>query len=322
MKPFKTPINYKLLLVLTAVLLVSCAQDHHPLIPALINRFDVQKYPHSLSLGPNSEQLFVTCFADDVVQELDLKTGEVRHTFKVLAGPGALIADPERGRLYVLHHKQNAFAILNEDPAALVKTAQTGSFTLAGGAVRPGADELWITNGQSKILIFTHQLAFKRSITLGRYPQAIAFTQDGRQALITLKGENALSLVDANAGQEIGRVTVGIYPRDLLLVGNKACVSNYGSNDISLVDIVKKKELARIAVYKRPNAMAYKNNTLWVACEKSFRVVALDIGKAQVIGSIRTGFYPGDLVARRDGTLIVASPRDNKIAIITPQNTH
>lgn len=323
MTPFK--LKYKNLLFLAlgaALLLAGCARDNSPVIPAQIDRIDVGKYPLNLSLGRDDQQVFVSCFDADVVEELQFQTPLVRHTIKVLAGPGALIRDSRLGRIYVLHHKQNAFAILRENPAALLKTAQTGSFTLAGGALRPGTDELWIANGQTKILIFNRRLAFKHNITLGRYPQDIAFTQDGRLALVTLKGENALSLVDANDHRETGRVTVGIYPRQVLLVGNKACISNYGSNDLSIVDVVKKKELARIPVYKRPNALAYQNNTLWVSCEKSFRVAAVDINKAQVIGSIRTGFFPGDLVARHDGSLVVASPRDNKIALITPQNKH
>jgi hypothetical protein len=87
-----------------------------------------------------------------------------------------------------------------------------------------------------------------------------------------------------------------------------------------LLDIGKREERARIPVRKKPNRMAAHKNTLWVSCEKSYRVVAINVAKDKVIGTIKTGFYPGAIMALKDGSLVVAAPQKHKVAIIKPQN--
>jgi YVTN family beta-propeller protein len=147
----------------------------------------------------------------------------------------------------------------------------------------------------------------------------LAFSLDGHTAWVTLKGENALAAVDAESGKELARVPVGIYPRDVVMAGTTACVSNYGSNDVSLVDTVKRAELARIPVRNEPNALTLQGKTLWVSCEDSYRLVAINVAQAQVIGTIKTGFYPGDLEALASGALAVCDPHHNQVVIFTPQ---
>lgn len=298
---------------------ISCTRDNYPQIPVEIKTVKVQKFPHSLSFGRNEAQLFVSCFTDQRMVEVDLDQEAIKNNFPVLSGPGHLINDANHNQLYVMHNEENGFGVIQLDPAKVIRTAKTGRLNLSGGSSHPDKNELWICDGQTKILVFTRALALKKSITVGRYPQQVIFLPGAEKALVTLKGENALAVVDTDTYKLDKKISVGAYPSDVLVVGNKACVSNYASNDVSIVDLVTGKEIKRIAVYKRPNALALKNNTLWVACEKSYRVVAINVSQAEVIGSIKTGFYPGDLLARQDGSLIVASPRDGKIAIIRPQ---
>lgn len=308
-------------LALIALLIASgCAKDTSPTIPVEIQMIKVGKHPHSLAKGSVTNQVFVSCFGSNNVMEIDIKSLSVKNEFPVLEGPGFLIEDKAAGRVLALHTKQNGFALLYTNPAKLKRTVKTGRLNLTGGAVRPGYNEMWISDGQTKLNIFTRQFQIKRkNVTLGRYPQNVVFTRGNSLAVVTLKGENAISLVDTKERKELERIKVGIYPRDLVITGNKACVSNYGSNDISLVDLIQKKEIARIGVRKKPNALALRKNTLWVACEKSYRLVAINVSTAKVIGTVRLGFYPGDVIAMKDGSLIVTAPRENKIAIIKPE---
>lgn len=303
---------------LIAAGLTGCTKDSGPRIPVKVEMIKITGNPHSMSFGRNQMQLFTSCFTDNSIIDIDLKEKKAAGRYPVLDGPGYLIRDGAVNRLYGLHHKKNGFAIMQMSPTKLLRTRQTGQISLAGGAVRPGYDEIWVTNGQTKVLVFTRRFALKQNITMGRFPQHLAFTRGGKQAVVTLKGENAIGVVDGESYKEIRRINVGIYPRDIVVTGNKACVSNYGSNDISIVDLVKGKEIARIPVNKRPHALSYKKGTLWVACEKSLRLVAIDVSKEKIIGTIRTGFFPGDILARDNGTIIAAARRKKAIAIITP----
>lgn len=87
-------------------------------------------------------------------------------------------------------------------------------------AARPGAVEAWFALNPAG------QLAVVRRPDDGdpvverfgkiRYPQGIAFTPDGRRALVTSAGEKALVVIDAVTHEEIGRLGFESAPRDLI----------------------------------------------------------------------------------------------------------
>jgi len=308
-------------LSLIAFLFVSgCTADKIPVLPVTIQYIGVDHYPHSLARSLSRDRMLVSCFASESVMEFSLSDKCIKKRLVVRKGPAHLIRDPRHQRIYCLHTQENALAVLGGTPLRIRRKLGTGSITLAGGAIRPGRNELWICDGVSAIsVLVTPTIQLKKKIQLGRYPQHIVFSPEGNTAFVTLKGENAVAVVNARTGKKITTIPVGIYPRDIILVGNIACVSNYGSHDISLVDVSKRKERARIRVYKQPNHLTAHKNTLWVSCERSYRLVAIDIAHGQVIGTIRTGFYPGAVEALSDGSLVVAAPRKHKVTLIKPK---
>ncbi len=300
--------------------LAGCTPDKSPILPVTLKPVAVSKGPASIVPGLQPETLLISGSEAAGVDVLDLNRAEVVQTVQVLPHPGVLIPDSKHHCVYSLHPQTSAISVLSGVPLRRERELSTGSIPLASGTVRPGHDEVWICDGQSAVQVLTaQQLKFKNKISLGRYPQGMAFTIDGKLALVTLKGENALSLVDAEAKTELVRVPVGIYPRQVVLLGNTACVSNYGSNDISLVDIFKRVEIARLPVRNKPNALALQGKTLWVACEESYRLVAINVQQAQVIGTVKLGFYPGALMALPNGSLAVGHTKNNQVVIVTPQ---
>ncbi|MCK5241630.1 hypothetical protein KAR34_04190 [bacterium] len=302
------------------VLLAGCATDRTPTLPVEIQTIDVGRQPHSLSRSFVSDHVLVSCFGSGKIMDISLSGQRVSKTYTVGKGPTQLVREPKNQRIYVLHTLESALSILAGKPLRVKRTLRTGSMNLAGAAIRPGTNQLWVCDGVSGVnILVTPRIQLKKKIQLGRYPQNTVFTADGKLALITLKGENTVVMVDAGTGEKVTTIPVGIYPRDIILVGNTACVSNFGSHDVSLLDVGKREERARIPVHKKPNRLAAHKNTLWVSCEKSYRIVAIDVAKAKVIGTVKTGFYPGAIQALKDGSLIVAAPQKHKVAIIRPQ---
>ncbi len=297
-----------------------CAQDKSPVLPVDTHVISVDKYPRGFVSSLSAGNLLVSCFGNRSVCEINLEDHSVSQRLEVRKGPNRLIRDLNRRRIYCLHTGENTLTILDGNPVRARRSLGTGRITLAGGALRPNQNELWICDGVSALyVLLAGNLRLKDKIQLGRYPQQVAFNRSGSRAYVTLKGENAIAVVNAAKKEEIARIPIGIYPREIVLVGNTACVSNYGSHDISLVDTAKLEERARIRVRRKPNSLSARGNTLWVSCEDSYRVVAIDVAKAKIIGTIKTGFCPGTIKALADGSLAVANPRKNKVVLMQPQ---
>lgn len=306
---------------IAAVLFISlpgCARDSGVQIPARLQTLAVDKQPSQISRGLRAGTLLVSCFGSQTVCEVSLKQNAVIKKLKVLRGPRSLVFDKARQAAYCLHTQENALAVLGGKPLRVRRKLGTGGINLASARLRPGTNELWVCDGISAVsILVVPQMQLRRTIQLGRYPQAIAFAPGGKTAWVTLKGENAVAVLDIQSQEVVSRIPVGIYPQDIIMAGQTACVSNGGSNDVSLLDIKKREERIRIPVRKMPQFLAKQKQTLWVSCTKSYRLVAIDLEKDEVIGTIKTGFYPGDIHALPDGRLAVTAPQKDKLAIIT-----
>lgn len=279
----------------------------------------VAKHPFRLSPSLNPGRIVVGCFGAKTVQEVSLSPLAVVSTMEVLTGPQDLVVDPFQKSIYCLHTQENALAILGGDPLKVRRQVKTGGITLAGAALKPKTSHLWICDGTTGVSIFGFPCAcLRKRFPVGRYPQAVLFTPNN-EAWVTLKGENAVAVLDADTQAEKCRITVGIYPGALLLAGNTVCVANAGSNDISLIDSAKYQERARVQVPKQPQALALQGKTLWVASGRSFHLAAVDVAQGRLIGTLRAGFYPGDILALDDGSLVVTAPEKSQLVHITPE---
>jgi YVTN family beta-propeller protein len=309
-----------LALLVVVALAGGCASDKSPVLPVTTAVLSVGMEPVCLTPGLEPGTLLVACHESGTVEVLSLNPVQVLNTIALQFKPGFLLTDAPNRTAYSLNPQNSSISLLAGSPLKLEKNLSTGTMSLASAALRPGQNEVWICDGVSALhVLTTGRLQLKRSMPLGRYPQHLAFSADGKVAWVTLKGENALSAVDAESGRELARVNVGIYPRDVVITGTTACVSNFGSNDVSLVDTVKRAELARIPVRAKPNALTLQGKTLWVSCEDSYRLVAINVAQSRVIGTIKTGFFPGDLEALPSGALAVCDQSHNQVVIFTPQ---
>lgn len=309
----------RLVLLAFLPLLAACSSDPATPIPADIKLLSVDRSPVGLALT-GTGLLAVSAFDSKLVRLVDWQQGRVLSALTVRSGPSSLIADPLNDRLYCLHKKENAIAVLGGHPLQVEKLRATGSISLAGGRLRPGTRELWVCDGLNSVhVLLLPSLSIKRSLTLGRYPQQVAFSPDGERAFVTLTGENAVAVLDGANGRTLAQVPVGIYPRDIAWVHGWVVVSNSSSADLSVLDGRTFKELGRVPVRKQPNSLAGQDDRVWVACEGSYRVLQVDLATRKVVGSLRLGFYPGTLLLLPDQGLVVASSSGNQIALVHPK---
>lgn len=100
-------------------------------------------------------------------------------------------------------------------------TTRTASTVDLGGAAalvaaRPHADEVWTALAPAGRLAITGAPgAAPRTLTVPAFPQDLAFTADGRFALLTAARDRVLVVFDAAAGREAGRLSFESAPRNL-----------------------------------------------------------------------------------------------------------
>jgi len=312
-----------MLLMAAIPLFTGCARENAPQLSSTQIPVAVDRNPVSLEQGLAPDTLLVSCFDSQVICVVSTKTAQVVQRLQVLNGPHQLVLDPRSRRAYCLHLRDNALVLLSGNPVRVEQQLGMGGIALAGGTFNPATGDLWICDGLSAVYVLAagSTVRMREKHQVGRYPHAVAFSPNGNTAFVTLKGENAVAVLDARTGAEKARIAVGIYPQDIVRVGSTLCVSNYSSDDVSLIDMTSLKEKARIPVRRKPHGLEARGKTLWVACEGSYRVMAIDTIQAKLIGSVKLDFYPGAIKVLPHGVLAVADPGHKQVVLVTIKDT-
>ena len=144
--------------------------------------------------------------------------------------------------------------------AAAVVSSQFG----AGAVPRASQRTLVVVNKLGDTLAFFDPATNTRlaTIPLPTHPHEIAVGPDGRTAYVSIYGD-------------------GVYGRN----------ANPGRT-IAVIDLEKREQTGTIDLgdFRAPHAMAFdRTGRLWVACDASGRVVAVDVRARAVVGSVETG---------------------------------
>ncbi len=101
-------------------------------------------------------------------------------------------------------------------------------------------------------------------IVVGRGAHGLAASQDGRFAVVSLRDDDAVAVVDLVAGAVSERIPVGDEPSGLALAEAQGVVvvANTGSDSISVVDLAEGKEIARLVAGRQPYTVALSGDGL------------------------------------------------------------
>ena len=141
-------------------------------------------------------------------------------------------------------------------------------------------------------------------------PLGIAFSPDGRRALVALSMANRLALVDLAAGKVLASVAVGVCPYGVALSpdGRTAYVSNFGGNAPGADDLAEPSGGTMVAVDKR---------TIPLRGTLSF----VEVGGAELreTGRVEVGLHPSELLLdprRQGGRLFVANVGGDSVSVV------
>ena len=205
--------------------------------------------PHGLRFLPDGSRVYMTCMMDDKVVEIDPQSYKVLRVSVVKPGNDRVVttADPmfDRGE-----HAGMA-GMSHDGPDQAASCAPTW--------VQPSPDghHLFVTcNRHSEVLELDQAtMRITRRFATGRGPYNLAVTPDGKTLLATLKGMNALSIIDLTTGHEVAQLpTSHTVPSGVQVTrdGRYAVVSLEGKGGeagaLDLFDLTTRSRVASVEV--------------------------------------------------------------------------
>jgi YVTN family beta-propeller protein len=152
-------------------------------------------------------------------------------------------------------------------------------------------------------------------IHVGDDPRTVAITPDGQLALITLRGDNALAVVNLKTQQLAATYPTGHMPYGVVTDGNRAFVSNFADDQLAVLHLETGEILYKLDVHDAPTGLALSDNWLFVTHFYN--------GFVTLVNLERRPFIVGRVNAEPDGNLaraIVIAP-DGQRAYIPQTRT-
>ncbi len=204
--------------------------------------------PHGLRVNTAGSTAYLTCMMDDKLVEIDAASYRVTRVLSV---------KPGRERSVV-----TGSAMLPGEADGQHGTAShngPADGTCAPTWVQPSADDrrLYVAcNRHAEVLeIDPVSLQISRRIATGKTPYNLAISRDGKLLIATLKGQQAVSIIDLTRGREVAQLkTSHTVPSGLQITpdGRYAVVSQEGKGGeagaVDLFDLQKRTLVATVEV--------------------------------------------------------------------------
>ncbi len=158
-------------------------------------------------------------------------------------------------------------------------------------------------DSDSITLVDTASLNILAEIPVGDDPRSVAITPDGTRALVALRGDNALAVINLDTLQPETSLPVGHLPYGVVTDGRRVYVSLFGSDEIAVLDVNTGAVLHTVSVPDAPAGLALSGDWLLVTHFYSGQVSLLNVQ--------RTPFLAGTVNVEPDGHLagsIVLAP--------------
>jgi YVTN family beta-propeller protein len=144
-----------------------------------------------------------------------------------------------------------------------------------------------------------------RAIAVGRNPQAIALSPDGRMAYVVNSGSDSVTPIQTRARRGEPAIPVGRHPQEIAVTpdGRTAFVSNAGSDTVTPINLRTGTAGAAIPVGTDPRGLAITpdGRTVYVLDWGGGEVTPIDVDTGRARGPIHVGSYPSSIAIARDG---------------------
>ncbi|MBX9402436.1 YncE family protein [Lysobacter sp. BMK333-48F3] len=230
--------------------------------------------PHGLRFLPGGRELLVTTEASAHLLRVDVASGRIVAEIALGEGRGHMVAlSADGASAYVSKIDRGSLSRIDLDDNR--KTAEVAAGAGAEGlAVRPGSGEIWVGNRDAGTVTVhdPRDLSVRATLDSPGFPIRVAFTADGRYALVSNARAATLSVFDARRKRLQARIALareGAQYRDTLLgraalpIGvvadpqrPRVYVAISGGDEIAVIDRRRWRVTARWPTGREPDALA------------------------------------------------------------------
>jgi YVTN family beta-propeller protein len=197
---------------------------------AVIKRLDVGAGAHGTILGPTGKYVYVGMMEGNQVAVIDVATNSVKKIIRMPEGVRPFQISPDEKFLYAQLSKLHGFVVVDLTRDSVIKTV---NMPTPNGPVPSPSLKLshWVVNhgmgitGNGKFLVangslnaFTAiyslpDLGLVGTVPVGREPNWVAFSRDGRFAYVSNRRDNTISVIAIADHKEVTRIKVGEFPQ-------------------------------------------------------------------------------------------------------------
>jgi YVTN family beta-propeller protein len=162
-------------------------------------------------------------------------------------------------------------------------------------------------------------------IPVGKEPEGVRVSPDGKYTLITNESDNSVSIIDNKTLKQVKHVIVGKRPRDAAFTpdGRIAYISGEFDNALYRIRVPEGEPVERIlqlGTNDRPMAVKLdsKRNRLYASTGRGGKIVVLDVsGTPKQVGEVKVGSRPWGFALTADGKfLYTANGPSNDVSVV------
>jgi YVTN family beta-propeller protein len=262
--------------------------------------------PHEVVLSSDGKTAFVANYGaqqpGSSISVIDVASGKELRRFDTapLMRPHGL--QMIGGKLYFTAEVNRVFA--RYDPAAnkidwLMGTGQNGSHMVVGTSDQK---KFYTANiGSDSVTAFEFQNVPPAGsrvthVAIGKQPEAIDLSPDGKEVWAGLNAEGAIDVVDTATNKFKEKIAIGGRPYRVRFTPDGRYVVNsmVASKELLVIDAATKKEIKRIKLESVPLGIVFSANgkIAFVSVVEPDAVLKIDLETGQVLGRVDTGKGP------------------------------
>lgn len=162
--------------------------------------------PHGVAAIPGSRHWLVTAEGQAQLLRVDVDQRRVLQRMPMADGLGHMVASDGRAA-FVTHLRDGSLQRIDLASGAVSHTVATGAGA-EGVAIRPGGNEVWVSNRAADTVTVhaSDDLRLLATLPSPGFAIRVAFTADGRHALVTNARAARLAVFDAATHEQIADV--------------------------------------------------------------------------------------------------------------------
>jgi YVTN family beta-propeller protein len=196
-----------------------------------VKSIPVGRYPHNVYLTQDGQYMLATSMGDKKITAIDVKTEEPAFEIPLSGVPRPVAMDDGPKRLFVQLSNLHGFVVVDyasrkEIQKVLLSDAPPDAKPLIpqtfshGMGITPNGAELWVNSMlNNAVSVYSlPDLKLTGSVSVGRGPDWLTFTPDGKFCYVSNAGADSVSAIEVATRKEVARIPVGKVPKRIIAV--------------------------------------------------------------------------------------------------------